>query len=306
MAALAWPRQPKAPVVVCPGQKSPPGSLSKAVPVVMGVRFTGNAGSTVAEGGSQSCVLPAALTGVHGAPASGDAPEPDVQVASQVPELVTPGVPPTHSGHGELAFAVRYTVEVSGKLPVNVPSVRSSVPLAGDAKVLRTHVDVPALAIGKYGPNAQPVFEQMLLLPACAEVRALMTHVEPVQVAFICVSALSGVGPSATVESPAPTFKPPQPSVLRTVPAAPPDRTAPHPPSGAPVTNLSSIVVLVVVLVLVLVVLVSEVLVVVVWLVLVVLMSVELVDVVVGTTLHDATTPCSRKSLRPAPPSITS
>jgi len=73
----------------------------------MGVRFTGKAGSTVEEGGSQSWLSPDALTGVHSAPASGEGPAPELHDASQCPELVTPGVPPRHSGHGELAFAVR-------------------------------------------------------------------------------------------------------------------------------------------------------------------------------------------------------
>jgi hypothetical protein len=91
-------------------------------------------------------------------------------------------------------------VEVSGKLPLNTPDVLLSVPEAGDANVLRTQVDVPALAIGRYGPNAQAVFEQLLLLPVCAAVRAETVQVAPAQVAVIRVSALSGVGPSATVD----------------------------------------------------------------------------------------------------------
>jgi hypothetical protein len=37
----------------------------------------------------------------------GDGPLPEAQVGSHVPELVTPGVPPTQSGHGDVAFAVR-------------------------------------------------------------------------------------------------------------------------------------------------------------------------------------------------------
>jgi len=40
-------------------------------------------------------------------------------------------------------------VEVSGKLPFTAPVVTSSVPLAGDANVFCTHVDVPALAMGR-------------------------------------------------------------------------------------------------------------------------------------------------------------
>lgn len=174
---------------------------------------------------------------------------------------------------------------------MNTPEVRLSVPDAGDEKVFRTQVDVPALAIGRYGPNAHAVFEQFLLLPVCAAVRAVIVQVALGQVAVICVSALSGVGPSATVDWPPPTFRPPQLSVLRTVPAEPPDRTAPQGPPGAPVTNLSTSVVLVVVLLLVLVVEATEVLVVVVTLVLVVLVSEVLVEVVVGTTVHEATTP---------------
>jgi hypothetical protein len=57
-------------------------------------------------------------------------------------------------------FAVKNTDEVSGKLPAKVPAVPSSVPLAGDAKVFSTQVEVPALAIGRYGPKMQAVFEQ--------------------------------------------------------------------------------------------------------------------------------------------------
>jgi len=77
------------------------------------------------------------------------------------------------------------------------------------------------------------------LLPVCAAVRAVIVHVVPSgQVAVISVSALSGVGPSATVELPPPTFKPPQPSDLRIVPSVPPERTVPQLPLGGPVTNL--------------------------------------------------------------------
>ena len=51
------------------------------------------------------------------------------------------------------------------------------------------------------------------------------------------VCAPPGVGPSATVESPPPTFKPPQPSALRTVPPVPPLLTEPQVPVGSPVVN---------------------------------------------------------------------
>jgi hypothetical protein len=77
------------------------------VPVVIGFRLTGNDGSTAADGGAQSWVFPVAFTGVHAIPACGDPPAPLVQVASHVPELVTPGVPPRQSGHGKVPLAVR-------------------------------------------------------------------------------------------------------------------------------------------------------------------------------------------------------
>lgn len=101
------PAHPKAPELACDGQNRPPALDMLAVPVVIGFKLTGKAGSTTAAGGLQSWVLPPALTGVQGWPESGDAPPPDVQAGSQVPELVTPGVPPMHSGHGWLEFAVR-------------------------------------------------------------------------------------------------------------------------------------------------------------------------------------------------------
>jgi hypothetical protein len=58
---------------------------------------------------------------------------------------------------------------------------------------------VPAVAIGRYGPKAQAVFEQLVLLPGCAAVRPEIVHVTPTHAAFNCVSAFPGVGPSATV-----------------------------------------------------------------------------------------------------------
>jgi hypothetical protein len=127
------------------------------------------------------------------------------------------------------------------------------VPDAGAENVVRTQVDVPAFAMGRYGPNAQAVLEQFLMLPVCADVRAVTVQVALGQVAVICVSALSGVGPSATVDCPPPTFRPPQPSVLRIAPNAPPERTEPQLPAGVPVMKRSvrGAVVLVVELVLV-------------------------------------------------------
>ena len=90
-------------------------------------------------------------------------PVPAVQVVSQVPAM--------HLGQGEVPFAVRNTAELSGKLPLKTPVPLSSVPLAGVEKVFCTHVDVPALAIGRYGPKVQPMSEQFLLLPVSAAVR---------------------------------------------------------------------------------------------------------------------------------------
>ena len=52
--AAPLPEQPKAPAPVCPGQKMPAAPVSLAVPVVIGVRLTGNEGSAAAGGGSQS------------------------------------------------------------------------------------------------------------------------------------------------------------------------------------------------------------------------------------------------------------
>src|SRR5262245_25934904 len=87
----------------------------------------------------------------------------------------------------------------------------------------------------------QPVSEQFLLLPVCAEVRPLSVRVAPLPETFICVSAPAGVGPSATVETPPPTFNPPQLRTLRTVPAAPPLLTAPQLPLGSAVVNDSTL-----------------------------------------------------------------
>jgi hypothetical protein len=291
-----------------------------AVPVVIGFKFTGKAGNTDPAAGSQSWLSPATLTGVHAIPESGDGPDPEVQVGSHVPELVTPGVPPTHSGQGEVEFAVRYTVELSGKFPLTAPLVLLRVPLAGAEKVLRTQVEVPALAIGRYGPKLQPVLEQLVMLPVCAAVRAEMVHAAPAQVAVIWVSALAGVGPSATVDWPPPTLRPPQLSVLRIAPAAPPERTVPHGPPASPVVNLRirgdvvlvdelvDVVVLLLVVDGTLVLVVDGTLVLVVdgMLVLVVVVTELLVEVVVGTKVHAETTPRSRNSLRPRPPSTTS
>src|SRR5262245_16738510 len=136
---LAPPEHPKAPEFACDGQKIPPALKKKAVPVVIGFKFTGKAGSTVATGGLQSWLFPVVLTGVHAMPSSGDGPAPDVQPTWQVPVGV-PTVPPVQSGHGKALLAVRYTVELSGKLPLNTPPKVVSVPVAGDAKVLRTQV----------------------------------------------------------------------------------------------------------------------------------------------------------------------
>src|SRR5512146_2520452 len=120
------------------------------------------------------------------------------------------------------------------------------------------------------------------MLPVSPAVRADTTHVGgEVQVAFISVSALSGVGPSATVELPPPTFRPPHPSVLRTVPLVPPDRTEPQGPPGAPVMNRRVRGADVLVVELVLVVVVDDVLVLVVVVLLVLVVVVLLVLVLV-------------------------
>ena len=79
--ALAPPEHPKAPEFACDGQKSPPALKKKAVPEVIGVRFTAKLGSTVATGGLQSWLFPVVLTGVQAAPSSGDGPAPDNQPA---------------------------------------------------------------------------------------------------------------------------------------------------------------------------------------------------------------------------------
>ena len=52
--AAPEPAQPNAPAFAWLGQNRPPGSESLAVPVVMGVKFTGNEGSRAAGGGKQS------------------------------------------------------------------------------------------------------------------------------------------------------------------------------------------------------------------------------------------------------------
>ena len=74
--AAPLPMQRKAPLWACEGQKRPPASEKLAVPVVMGVRFTGNEGRALAAGGAQSYVSPAESVGVHAFPSSGDAPKP--------------------------------------------------------------------------------------------------------------------------------------------------------------------------------------------------------------------------------------
>src|SRR5262245_35421970 len=58
---------------------------------------------------------------------------------------------------------------------------------------------------------------------------------------FMTVCAPPGVGPSATVELPPPTLRPPQVRVLRTVPPVPPLRTDPQGPPAAPVTKLTQL-----------------------------------------------------------------
>ena len=132
-------------------------------------------------------------------------------------------------------------MEVSGKLPSNTPVVTSREPLAGDENVFWTQVEVPALAMGRNGPKTHPVTEQCRLLPVSAAVRPLTDTIGGLPEMFICVSAPPGVGPSATVEAPPPTFKPPQVSAFLVLPAAPPLFTAPHVPPAAPVVNDSTV-----------------------------------------------------------------
>ena len=53
------------------------------------------------------------------------------------------------------------------------PVVPLRVPLAGDANVFCTQVEVPEFEIGSHGPKMQLVSEQFLSLPVSAAVRPL-------------------------------------------------------------------------------------------------------------------------------------
>ena len=101
------PAQPNAPAGTCPGQNSPLGSEDTATAVVNGVNESGIEGRSPATGGAQWNVAPDVFIGVQDDPASGDGPLPELQLGSQIPDRSTPGVPPTHLGHGEVALPVR-------------------------------------------------------------------------------------------------------------------------------------------------------------------------------------------------------
>ena len=64
-------------------------------------------------------------------------------------------VPETHFGHGEVALAVKWVRENSGRLTVDAPVVRSTDPLASVWITLITQVLVPPAAIGSGGPKKQ-------------------------------------------------------------------------------------------------------------------------------------------------------
>jgi hypothetical protein len=85
---------PKAPASVCEGQKSPSAAVFVTVPVVSGVRSTGNGAWKPGSDGRQSMVVSWAPVGVQAAPVSGLVVLVFVfQVGSHAPEM--------HFGHGE-------------------------------------------------------------------------------------------------------------------------------------------------------------------------------------------------------------
>jgi len=210
-------------VASCPGQKLPSGSLSVAVPVLIGVRSTPN-GTRATPEGRHSYASPTALMAVQAAPGL-------LAVASQVPA--------TQLGQGLLPLPVTVTADERGTLPENTPPGVVIVPDAGDAKVLSTQVERPPFEIESGGPKLQPVSEQSLLLPVSAAVRAVMVQEPPAQVAVKNVSAPDGVGPSGTVAAPPPMLRPPQRRLFRTVPPDPPSRLSPQTPPTRPVVKRS-------------------------------------------------------------------
>jgi hypothetical protein len=136
---------------------------------------------------------------------------------SQVPVPGLLGLPAAeHFGQGCAALPVRTTWDWSGTFVVDVPAVRSTVPLAGAVQVLSTQVDSPALGIGSGVPKLHPVSVQSgpaVLTVGGVDVEPRVQLV-PAQLSEKRLIEPSGVGPSATMEPPPPMFRPPQVSVL--------------------------------------------------------------------------------------------
>src|SRR5262249_61470526 len=104
--------------------------------------------------------------------------------------------------------------EDSGTLVSDVPSVRSTVPLAGLAQVFSTHVvsvGASGFGISRGVPNLQPVLVQSKLGPA--EAVGPSVHGPAVGSGQASVNRLggpSGGGPPGTAAGPVPMFRRPR------------------------------------------------------------------------------------------------
>src|SRR5262245_26759759 len=113
--------------------------------------------------------------------------------------------------------------EDSGTLVSDVPSVRSTVPLAGLAQVFSTHVvsvGASGFGISRGVPNLQPVLVQSK--PGPPEAVGPSVHGPAVGSGQASVNRLvepSGVGPSGTAPAPLPMLRPPQVRLLTTTEA---------------------------------------------------------------------------------------
>lgn len=201
-------------------QAAPP-TTGQSADVVHGIwAFVPALQASVDEGFGQSRDSPWEFVLVHAAPWFG--------LPSQTPTHGEPGVPahgapaivPTRqSGQGWVTLPVTIVREVSETFIELTPVEVSSVPLAGAANVFATQVERPGLStfgIGSGVPKEQPVFVQSMA-PTGASVGP-MVHDEPAQVVVKRFVEPSGVGPSATVDSPPPMLSPPQVRFFNTAP----------------------------------------------------------------------------------------
>src|SRR5512144_77960 len=105
--------------------------------------------------------------------------------------------------------------ESSGTPVLEVPLLRSRVPVAGALQVFSTHVVMAGMlgfGIGSGVPKLQPVVVQSgsAVLTAGAVLVGRIAQLEPVQSSANRLVDPSGVGPSGTMEFPPPMFRPPQ------------------------------------------------------------------------------------------------